>query len=243
MPLIFSPLTEELIALPPQSLFPRHAFVMRQIGGAPEIDKKMASLVTGFLKSKGFGIKDADASTGSKDFLERILGLIRGTGLTVAIFSHETRETALANIMLELGFAAMCGKPLMIIKSKEATAPSDLTRTDWIEYAAGEEPAFKRKVLQAIRMVDDLVPYEDMLLDLALDAKAMDCAVAFERAQKAFLLSGEKALLEKVEKIRDRLLSARDIEQVDDLHRLHAEVAMFARQGRGCSNESTTSSP
>lgn len=237
MPLIFSPLSEELISLPPRNLFPRHAFVMRQIGGAPDTDKKMAALVSQILKSKGYGVKDADASTGSKDFLERILGLIRGTGLTVAIFSHETRETALANIMLELGFAAMCGKPLMIIKSKEASAPSDLTRTDWIEYSPAQEGAFKRKVLQAVRMVDDLVPYEEMLLDVALDARAMDCAVAFERAQKAFLLSGETKILDKVEKIRDRLVTARDVEQVDDLHRLHNEIAVFARQGRECSKE------
>ncbi|MGD9658268.1 MAG: hypothetical protein AB7U61_11650, partial [Methylocystis sp.] len=76
----------------------------------------MASTVDDVLRKRGFQTKDADASTGGKDFLERILELIRATGFTVAIFSDKTRPTALANIMLELGFAAMCGKPLLIVK-------------------------------------------------------------------------------------------------------------------------------
>lgn len=207
---------------------------MRQIGDAPKIDQRMAEIVTELLEERGFGVKDADASTAGKDFLARILGLIRGTGLTVAIFSHETRPTALANIMLELGFAAMCGKPLLIVKSREAAAPSDLTRTDWIEYDADHLQEFGRKVRQAIQEVDDLVPYEEMLLDVALDAPAMDCAVAFERAQKAFLLSGDGGLIDKVDSIRDRLAGTRNIEHVADLERLHGEVSMFAKQGRAC---------
>ena len=67
------------------------------------------------------------------------MGLIRGTGFAIAIFSHETRFTAMAKITLELGFAALCGKPLIIVKSSEAKAPSDFVRTDWIDYRSNEE--------------------------------------------------------------------------------------------------------
>jgi hypothetical protein len=63
----------------------------------------VAGLVKKVFDARGIGMKDADASTGAKDFLERILGLIRGTGFTVAIFSEDTRGTAMANIALELG--------------------------------------------------------------------------------------------------------------------------------------------
>ena len=52
----------------------------------------------------------------------------------------------MANIALELGFASMCGKPLVIIKSKAAAAPSDLTRTDWIEYDADDQARFRAKL-------------------------------------------------------------------------------------------------
>lgn len=114
--------------------------MMRQLGDPPEIDRVMNAQTIRIFRECGIRAIDAGETTGGKDYLERILGLIRGTGFTVAIFSHQTRPTALANIALELGFAAMCGKPLIIIKSPEATAPSDLKRTDWIEYE-GRRPS------------------------------------------------------------------------------------------------------
>ena len=232
MPLAFSPLSEELLQLPPTVLLPRHAFVMRQLGKPPAIDRDIYEIVLEVCEARGFGVKDAAASTGSKDFLERILSLIRGTGLTIAIFSHETRTTALANIALELGFAAMCGKPLIVVKSQEAAAPSDLTRTDWIDYTPEDKPAFRDKIRLALQQVDDLADYQEMLLDVALEASAPDCAVAFERANKAFLLTGNADLLEKADLIRARLAEARDNPHVTDLSRLHDEVAAFVMQGR-----------
>jgi hypothetical protein len=234
MPLVFSPLSDEVIALPPRGLYPRHGFLMRQIGDAPQIDIDMAKAVSDLLEIRGYSVKDADASTGGKDYLERILGLIRGTGFTIAVFSHQTRPTALANIMLELGFAAMCGKPLMIVKSRDAHAPSDLTRTDWIDYDFADPANFAKKVGQALDEIEALAQFEEQLLDIALDAQSMDCAVALERAQRAFLLSGQPGLIDKAEAIRDRIAGVRDIDTVADLHRLHDEVAMFVKQGRNC---------
>lgn len=121
-----------MLGSPPRGLHPRTAFLMRQIGIPPAIAVAMGTIIKDVFSGRNIGTKDADASTGQKDFLERILGLIRGTALTVAIFSEQTRGTAMANIALELGFAALCGKPLLVAKSNEAKAPSDLTRTDWI---------------------------------------------------------------------------------------------------------------
>jgi hypothetical protein len=191
VPLVFSPLTEAILDTPPKRLFPKHAFVMRQIGKPPAIDLAMARAVEDVLRQRGFRTKDADASTGGKDFLERILELIRATGFTIAIFSDKTRPTALANIMLELGFAAMCGKPLLIVKSAKAEAPSDFSRTDWISYDETDESGFRSKLDQGLDAIESLVEYEDTLLSVALSAQSMDCAVAFERANKGFLLSGQ----------------------------------------------------
>lgn len=151
MPLVFSPLTEAVLDRPPRNLLPKHAFLMRQLGKPPAIDIEMAGIVASVLADRGFAVTDAEGSTAGKDYLERIFGLIRSTGFTVAVFSHETRPTAMANIALELGFAAMCGKPLVIVKSAEATAPSDLKRTDWIEFAAEEQGRFEKKLHQAYR--------------------------------------------------------------------------------------------
>lgn len=205
---------------------------MRQIGDPPAIDNAMAALVTGSCAIRGITTIDAGASTGSKDYLERIIGLIRGTAVTIAIFSHETRPTALANIALELGFAAMFGKPIMIVKSRKAVAPSDLKRTDWIEFEENEEAIFEQKIGLGLDELDSIADYQELLLDTSLDAPEMDCAVALERAIKAFLLCGEGRLLDKAVLIRERLAPIQSQPQVDDLKRLHKEVSTFIRQGR-----------
>lgn len=232
MPLVFSPLSEDILSNPPRRLFPGHAFVMRQIGQPPAIDRRMAEIVEEVFVARGVRTKDADASTGGGDFLERILGLIRATGFTVAIFSHETRANAMANITLELGFAAMCGKPLIIVKSKEAKAPSDFTRTDWIEFEEADEARFRTKLNQAIDTIEEVGAFEDFLLDTAMDAKSIDCAIALERASKAFLLTNDQRMIDKAERIGERLAEAGANDTIADLERLRSEVAMFVRQGR-----------
>jgi hypothetical protein len=205
---------------------------MRQIGNPPALDDAMNTLVQEVFQHRGIGLKDADGSTGGKDFLERILGLIRGTAFTVAIFSEDTRPTAMANIALELGFASMCGKPLVIVKSKLAPPPSDLTRTDWIEYDPSDEARFRRKLNQALDELEALAAFTGDLLDVALDAPAMDCAVAFERASKAFLLTKESRFLDSAEEIARRLEESARGDQVADLARVRDEILMFVKQGR-----------
>ncbi len=230
MPLVFSPLTEEVLNSAPRRLLPKHAFVMRQLGRPPKIDVRMAKIVQQVLQDQGFTIVDAKDSTGGKDFLERILGLIRATGFTVAIFSHETRSTAIANIMLELGFALMCGKPLMIVKSEEAEAPSDITRTDWIVYRPGKEAEFKAEIALAAKEMKDLVEHEDTLLKVALEARSMDCAIAFERANKGFLLSGESRFVDAANVILGRLKDLEDGGRISDIERLRSEIRAFLHQ-------------
>jgi hypothetical protein len=230
--LVFSPLSEDTLLTTPRTLFPKHAFVMRQIGNPPALDEAMTAIVQEVFEERGIGLKDADASTGSKDFLERILGLIRGTGLTIAIFSEDTRGTAMANIALELGFASMCGKPLVIAKSKAAAAPSDLTRTDWIEYDSENAGRFRVKLNQAIDEIEEVAQFTELLLDMALNAPEMDCAIAFERASKGFLLTAEPRFLDAAEEISRRLAEAAHGDKIADLERVRSDVEMFVRQGR-----------
>ena len=232
MPLVFSPLTEAVLETPPMTLRPKHAFVMRQLGGPPDIDEEMTTILKEVFEKRGVATVDAGSSTGAKDFLERILGLIRGTGFTVAVFSEDTRTNSLANIALELGFAAMCGKPLIIVKSKDAKAPSDLTRTDWIVYDPGDAAGFVHKLNQALDEIDKLAEWEGVLLEVALNARTTDCAVAFERANKAFLLTGDERYVAAAESIAGRLQGLDGLSTIDDLERLKREVATFILQAR-----------
>jgi len=84
----------------------------------------------------------------------------------------------------------------------------------------------------ALEQADALADWEETLLDVALEAPATDCGIAFERANKAFLLKGEATILDKAEQIRELLKTAREGSPVADLGRLHDEVATFIKQGR-----------
>jgi acetolactate synthase regulatory subunit len=235
VPLVFSPLSEELLASPPKALLPKRVFVMRQLGDPPEIDLAMNAEVVRLCRDRGFEATDASDTTGSKDYLERILSLIRATGFTAAIFSHETRANSIANIALELGFAAMCGKPLVIVKSPEATAPSDLKRTDWIEYDGADLTLFRRKLGQAIDEIERLCNYEDVLLRTSLDARSPDCAIGLERAIKGFLLSGDARFVTAAEQLLEILNIVEDT-SLGDLERLRSETRTFIRQARDALN-------
>jgi hypothetical protein len=232
VPLVFSPLSEAVLDLPPKRLFPKHAFIMRQLGRPPAIDLVMNEAVVRLLAERGFGAIDADATTGGKDYLERILGLIRGTGFTVAIFSDRTRARSLSNIALELGFAALCGKPLVVVKSPRAVAPSDLKRTDWIDYDQRDLQSFQRKMGQAIDEIERLCNWEDDLLQTSLDARSPDCAVTLERANNGFLLSGDERFVAAAERILQILDGVDEGPTIGDLERLRSEARTFIRQAR-----------
>jgi acetolactate synthase regulatory subunit len=205
---------------------------MRQLGNPHPIDLAMNIRVVHVFRDRGFETIDAEATTGSKDYLERILGLIRGTGFTVAIFSHETRANSMANIALELGFAAMCGKPLVIVKTPAAAAPSDLKRTDWIEYDQRKPAAFRRKLEQAIGEFERLCDWENDLLQASLDARSPDCGVGLERANKGFLLSGNEHFVVAAERILGLLDVVEESATIGDLERLRNETRTFIRQAR-----------
>ncbi len=230
MPLVFSPLSEEILSRAPRKLLPRHAFLMRQLGNPPQVDVEMTSILKTAFRKRGIRSIDAGDTAGQNDFLERILGLIRSTGFTVAIFSHETRPETLANIMLEMGFAAMCGKPLMVVKSSLAKAPSDLTRTDWIVYEPGQVEPFRRKISQATDEILELIAFESMQIEVALNAPMIDCATALEKVMKAFLLSCDVKFVDVTKQIFIRLNEAGPIRGISDLTRIRFEADMFIRQ-------------
>lgn len=125
----------------------------------------------------------------------------------------------------------MCGKPLVIVKSKSA-APSDLTRTDWIEYDEADEARFRLKLGQAVDELGEMAAFQETLLKIALEAPSMACAVAFERANKAFLLTKEPRFLDSALRIAGRVASSSADDNVDDLKRLGSEINIFVLQGR-----------
>ena len=85
---------------------------------------------------------------------------------------------------------------------------------------------------QGLDASESLTEYEDTLLSVALSAQAMDCAVAFERANKGFLLSGEANFIEAAKLIHNRLKEAQGSSGIADVERLAHEVEAFVLQAQ-----------
>ncbi len=233
MPKLFSPLSESVLDGTPTTLRPRCGFVIQQLGGTPPPDTIIRATLQDVFGRFGFTLIDANFDTGAKDYLARILDLIRSTGFAVVIYSDETRRDSLGNIFLEAGYAAMLGKHLVIAKWKGANGPSDFKRTDWIEYDPDNPVSFEDKIGQISRSLNDYVGFEATHLDVILQAHRPDCGVAFERIRKGFLLSGEPGFLDAAEK----LLPLIDGDTgnhlpVSDLSGLADEIKMFVRLAR-----------
>ncbi|WPZ34767.1 hypothetical protein T8K17_01210 [Thalassobaculum sp. OXR-137] len=184
------------------------------------------------LPLHGFTPVTADSNVGGKDYLGRIVDLIRGTGLTVAVFSHETRVTAFANICLELGMAVTFGKPIVVVKSEAAPPPSDLKRTDWIVLDPERPDPFRAKVRQAVEQLDGWVGFVEAQLETLAMASKPDCGIAFELAVKSFLISGEERFIGSAELLLERLGPADRDGAYSDLERLRQDIGVFVHQAR-----------
>lgn len=78
-----------------------------------------------------------------------------------------------------------------------------------------------------------MTEFEYTLLATALEARNVDCAVAFEQVCKGWLLSGEERFLEAGDELRRRLQrSITQLDGFDDLNRLLGEMRSFLTLAR-----------
>ena len=151
-------------------------------------------------------IKKASRQSGTKDYLEKIIQLIRGCGFGVAIFSEFTPAATLANIFFEIGLCSVLGKPVVLVKSARAKPPSDFVRTEWITFEEGNRKRLAHDLEKAITSIHDLADYYENLGDLALEADEVDLELAFERYRQAVLIAGKSAARRKIKKILTKLV-------------------------------------
>lgn len=201
MPLLFSPLSENILE-GPFIPFPRSAFVMLHSGmPVSSLEKTIDSLVCRSLVRLKHPVKKASAHLGTKDYLDKIIQLIRGCGFGVAIFSEFTPPPTLANIFFEIGLCYVLGKPVIIIKSAGAKPPSDFVRTEWITYQDGDSKKLERDIRHHVQNVREAGRFYENLGDLALAAEEVDFELAFERYRQAVLIVDEKAIRQKIKRI------------------------------------------
>jgi len=210
MSLIFSPLTEDVLESPFEPI-PRGAFVMLQLGdGTSKLESDMDEAVCAVLSQKKFKTIKATTERGHKDYLEKIIQLIRGCGYGIAIFSEYTPAPTLANIFFEIALCNLLGKPVIIVKSAGASAPSDFVRTEWVSYTDGSNTQLKNDIKKSIDSIVKLASYYEKLGDIAMEAGDIDFELAFERFKQATLITNKRSTVNKISKLLRQLNSSDD---------------------------------
>lgn len=231
MALIFSPLTEDALEGPYQPI-PKGVFLMLQLGeGKSQLESEMDNGVSKVLNQRKFVELRASTQRSQKDYLVKIIQLIRGCGFGTAIFSEYTPAATLANIFFEVALCNLLGKPVIIVKSESAKAPSDFVRTEWVTYSEDKKGQFTRDFSESVSSVLELASYYETLGDIAIEAEETDLELAFERYRQSFLIAGYKKVRSKINRLSIRARNDNDAAAIlkPVRSRFRASIAEFTR--------------
>lgn len=178
------------------------------------LEESLDAVVCSCLRRLRHDVKKASRQSGTKDYLEKIIQLIRGCGFGVAIFSEFTPASTLANIFFEIGLCGVLGKPVILVKSGDAKPPSDFVRTEWIALQNGDKKRLRRDVEKSIKAIQELADYYESLGDIALGADEGDPELAFERYRQAILIANRKPVRKKIRDILAKLADDREPTQL-----------------------------
>lgn len=112
---------------------PKTCFIMTQLGEPGRSVVSMRKKVETQLKAKGIKVIDANSKVTGKDFLDKIWRMIVSVPLGVAIIHEDMSQKTIANIFYEMGIMDALGKLTIVVKSPNASIPSDFVRTEYIE--------------------------------------------------------------------------------------------------------------
>ncbi len=208
MALIFSPVTQDVIEGPyvPR---PGCAFLMLHGGTTrSRLDRELESHVVDALAHHEITALRATDVSGTGDYLDKILGLIRGCGMGVAIFSEATPAPTLANIFFEVGMCLTFGRPVVLAKTEEAHTPSDFVRTEWVAMR-DDGDAFRESLSASFESVLGLAGYYRQMAEVAMDADEIDYELAFERYAQAVLIGRSSDDIARIRTIYESLRGSR----------------------------------
>lgn len=189
--IIYSPLDGDALttSIPSRS---RCCFLMTPLGRhVPDEIEAIGQAVSDSCANFGYEVIDARARVTGRDFLMKIWQLIASTPLCVGICHEEIPFSTQANIYYELGVAQALGKETLLVKSPRARVPSDLVRTEYVEFN-GQFGANFGLYLESLREQAD--HYE-----VVADQLDRNPILAIDYLKRAFLITGEERLRGKAQ--------------------------------------------
>jgi hypothetical protein len=170
---------------------PKTCFVITQLGEPiPLLVNKIRRTLNKSLKARDIKVVDANSVMTGKDFLDKIWDMILSVPLGIAIVTEDMSHNTWANIFYEIGLMQALGKETLIIKTAESKVPSDLVRTEYIDYTA----RLKAKIDKYLdKLFEQAEHYATMANELEQNP-----LLAIDYLKRAYLITGEQKYKSKI---------------------------------------------
>lgn len=175
---------------------PRTCFIMTKLGKSVSIEiQTIRNELSDILKKYDLKEVDAESDVTGKDFLMKIWKMIIQVPLGIAIIDSNMSPQTLSNIFYELGLMQAYGKEILVIKTKDAIIPSDLVRTEYIEYGSG----FQTDLDKYFDTFFSIPGYYEEISEL-LEQNPL---LSIDYLKRAYLIAGDEKYRTKAEFIYD----------------------------------------
>ena len=153
----------------------------------------MRTRVTTQLRNNGLKAIDADSTVTGGDFLDKIWRIIITVPMGVAIIHEDMPPNTIANVFYELGIMDALGKRTVVVKSQDATVPSNLVRTEYIK----DDEQFRENFTLFINSALEQEYYFETMAEYLKNQPLL----AIDYLRRAFLISGKRGHRIKAEKL------------------------------------------
>lgn len=187
--ILYSPINGDVYPVP-VNYRPRTCFIMTQLGKhTPAEVIEIRQALGQCLCGRDIAGIDADSVVTGRDFLMKIWQMIIAVPLGIAIINKTMSPQTLSNIFYEIGWLQAYGKETLTIRTKGTKIPSNLVRTEYIEYDSN----FESKLNKFLNTFLDLPDHFDTMADQMENNPLL----AIDYLRRAYLISGDDSYKQK----------------------------------------------
>lgn len=168
--------------------------------------KRVISRISSELKRQGFNSLDGCSLVELGGTVCKICSTIQGCAIGIGFYHPDIPVDAVSNIFWEMGMLQGWGRPALLVANKKENLPSDFTGESCIFYEDDNRYISKfRDLVTGFKGRENY--YVDILAGQAI--RTADYEKAIKYYQEAYLISGNRQILNKMRKLKEDLEARR----------------------------------
>ena len=164
--------------------------------------KRVISRISSELRRQGLDSLDGCSLVELGGAVCKICSTMQGCAIGIGFYHPDIPVDALSNIFWEMGMLQGWGRPALLVANKKEDLPSDFTGEFCIFYENNNRYISKFKEL-VIGFKGQVKYYVEILADEAI--KTTDYEKAIKYYQEAYLISGNRQILNRMSKLKEDL--------------------------------------